>query len=248
MGRIAEVRRDINKGAAGIAGLLMDLGQLLMLDSYPDGYVKTIQQARDEQTPLHVLEDQLLGVDHASIGDKLINGMGLPKVFADVARCHTMSAKQLAEMESTDSKTLIIAAVAAASIGDFFCRGSQSASLAIVETVCVDLLGFETLQLQALFDGVRQDIEAKADMFSVDVSDLPSTSHLLGRANEQALHTPQLLQRSTDSENDAIQQQNQRMQETALVAGKPYLSRRADGKPTTGNICAGDWSKRCSML
>lgn len=187
MQRIAECTGRVAAGEAYVCGLLMDFGMLLMLDGYPSGYTKIIEESRESGTPLHTVESHKLSITHSKIGMELLGNMGLPARFGKVAELHTSSLDELKEMqESDDDFDLIAAAVASAEIGDFYCRNNQAASLSNLEFICRNFLGMREGDLEWLLESVRNDINDKADLYQVDVEDMPSIGQLVGLANGQS--------------------------------------------------------------
>lgn len=70
------------------AGLLHDIG-LVVLATDPAGrYRAILEQAQTSRTPLAVLEHDTYGVDHAQVGAHLLNLWGLPPAFCRPVREH----------------------------------------------------------------------------------------------------------------------------------------------------------------
>ncbi|MCG6970514.1 MAG: HDOD domain-containing protein [Gammaproteobacteria bacterium] len=73
-----------------VAGLLHDLGQLLMCKLIPelerDAMMRAVEAGGEED--LHKAEQQLMGFDHAMVGGELAVHWHLPDMLAETMRCH----------------------------------------------------------------------------------------------------------------------------------------------------------------
>ena len=63
------------KEDAFIAGLLHDIGKLLMAIELPDHTIGVVDAMRKDGHPMHVVEDQLHGISHAEVGAYLLAGL-----------------------------------------------------------------------------------------------------------------------------------------------------------------------------
>jgi HD-like signal output (HDOD) protein/GGDEF domain-containing protein len=86
------------------AGLLQDIGQLVLIQQLGDTYINFLDGVADSTSDLRVLEVKTLGFDHASLSAKLLDNWGLPHpminaigVEADIHQIQRLS---------NDSKTL----------------------------------------------------------------------------------------------------------------------------------------------
>jgi HD-like signal output (HDOD) protein len=61
-----------------ICGLLEDLGQFVLLDSLKQSYVALAARSISENLPIHVVEQEALGYDHADVGHKIAQRWNLP--------------------------------------------------------------------------------------------------------------------------------------------------------------------------
>jgi putative nucleotidyltransferase with HDIG domain len=74
------------------AGLLHDVGRLLLAARLGADYGEIHSASRSTGVPIHVLERDQLGTDHAGVGGHLLAMWGLPPVVVDaVARHHDAS-------------------------------------------------------------------------------------------------------------------------------------------------------------
>ncbi|MFY9731484.1 MAG: response regulator [Candidatus Acidiferrales bacterium] len=75
--------------AAVVAGLLHDVGKLVLATRSPKHFARVLQGAAEEKRPLFAVEQDLMGVSHAEVGAYLLGIWGLPcPVVEAVAHRH----------------------------------------------------------------------------------------------------------------------------------------------------------------
>jgi HD-like signal output (HDOD) protein len=71
------------------AAFLHDVGKLVLAVRLPEAFERSLQLSRQEQRPLHEVEAQLIGANHAEIGAYLLSLWGLSRSIVDgVGRHH----------------------------------------------------------------------------------------------------------------------------------------------------------------
>jgi HD-like signal output (HDOD) protein len=93
---------------AYLAGLLHDIGQLILDRFLHDLYKQVVQLTYDENIPMIEAEIRVLGESHGTIGGWLMEKWQLPPLFSEVASCHHAVGKA-----STENR-LIVATVSLA--------------------------------------------------------------------------------------------------------------------------------------
>ena len=77
-------------GAAVTAAVLVDIGQVVMLQQFGTDYVRLQKQAKADDAPLHLREHDAFGFSHAEAGGALLAHWGLPSTLVDpVTLSHT---------------------------------------------------------------------------------------------------------------------------------------------------------------
>lgn len=76
------------RDAAIVAGLLHDIGKLVLATRSPQHFVRAIQESRVEKIPLYLAEQQLMGVSHAEVGAYLLGLWGLPSPVVEAVANH----------------------------------------------------------------------------------------------------------------------------------------------------------------
>jgi len=73
---------------AMVAGMLHDVGKLIMAWKLPERFRKLMAEAREEQCPLYKVEEREYGFSHAEIGAYLLGLWGLPYALVEAVALH----------------------------------------------------------------------------------------------------------------------------------------------------------------
>ncbi|MBK8478570.1 MAG: HDOD domain-containing protein [Opitutaceae bacterium] len=73
-------------GRAHTAGLLQDVGKLVLLKLFPFGFPAMVNYAREHQVPLHEAERKYIGCTTREIGERFGRKLGLPNAYCNVIR------------------------------------------------------------------------------------------------------------------------------------------------------------------
>jgi putative nucleotidyltransferase with HDIG domain len=74
---------------AFMAGLLHDIGKLILATQLPDHFKKVADQmGTPAERPMHVVEESLVGVSHAEVGAYLLGIWGLPYAIVEAVADH----------------------------------------------------------------------------------------------------------------------------------------------------------------
>lgn len=71
-----------------LAGLVHDVGQLVLASGAREGFQAALRQAEQEHIPLYLAERQVLGTDHAAVGAYLLALWGLPAAVVEATAYH----------------------------------------------------------------------------------------------------------------------------------------------------------------
>lgn len=104
---IAKLTDLVDPGTAYTAGLLHDIGKVV-LDNFVAGFLPSFyRSSRDEHDDFIELEKELFGVDHQETGKRLAEKWNLPETLTEVIACHHVPEKAV-----TNKKLVIITYVA----------------------------------------------------------------------------------------------------------------------------------------
>lgn len=116
-GRILAQHRHVkNTERLFVAGLLHDIGSLVMYQTIPILCNEALQRTRSQGTPLHIAEKEIIGFSHADVGATLIQKWNLPESLIEVVRYH--HEPDLAVNHKEDVATIHIANYIANSIDE----------------------------------------------------------------------------------------------------------------------------------
>jgi len=85
---LAAARPGLTEERFFIAGLLHDIGRLVMIRGLPDEFTEALFTARDQEEPLYKAEREVLGFDHAVVGGFLFKEWKLPPSLERAIRFH----------------------------------------------------------------------------------------------------------------------------------------------------------------
>lgn len=75
-------------GEAYAAGVLHDIGKVVLRQSFPDRFEGILALAREQKLPIAEAERGVLGSDHAEVGGWLAERWGLPADLVEAIACH----------------------------------------------------------------------------------------------------------------------------------------------------------------
>ena len=85
----AEIARTGNlPGAVVVAGLLHDVGKLVIAERVPQHFCRALDGSRQDRGPLFVVEEELAGVSHAEVGAYLLSLWGFPSPIVEAVAHH----------------------------------------------------------------------------------------------------------------------------------------------------------------
>lgn len=85
---LATHRREPNVERFFIAGLMHDIGRLVMFSTIPELAMQAMDEAKRRQDLLYRAERNLLGFDHADVGGALLGQWKLPTHTVNAVACH----------------------------------------------------------------------------------------------------------------------------------------------------------------
>ncbi len=83
-----EGKDDVVCSDAFLAGILQNIGRLIILSGFPEAYKDITAQAHEKNMPVWKVEQQVLGASHAEIGAYLIALWGLPTAIVESVAYH----------------------------------------------------------------------------------------------------------------------------------------------------------------
>lgn len=149
---IAGRRREANVERFFVAGLLHDVGLLILLMQLPTEAGQALEKA-EAGIPLGVCEQAVLGYDHAAVGGLLVERWRLPASLAEPVRCH--HAPQSATAYPLESAVIHVAELGANLLG-INAEGPVSTPL---DPRAWEMLGIQVTDLPSVIEEVDRQIE-----------------------------------------------------------------------------------------
>jgi len=85
---LAIYRREPNVERVFAAGILHDVGRLVLCTAMPEIFARMLVTCRDENRLLYSLEEEELGFTHATVGGRLLEKWRIPSSIAEPVACH----------------------------------------------------------------------------------------------------------------------------------------------------------------
>jgi len=86
--RVAEFTRRADPDEAFAAGVLHDIGKVIILLNLPDAYADVQRRLEQGAPDSLTAEREVLGFDHVQVGDRLLANWAMPGNLCTVVRCH----------------------------------------------------------------------------------------------------------------------------------------------------------------
>lgn len=170
--------------AAFAAGLVLDIGRLVMLHDAPQTYAEICETTRRTRRPLVEIEQEVLQQTHASASAELLGAWGFPSRTVRLAESHHLPIGDVLEAPRDDAFEWLVAANIASATADFLSGLTPAPSLEKIQVLCATQWGLDDRAIDAYLENVRSRLSETADLFSTSVSQLPSPAELLAGARE----------------------------------------------------------------
>ena len=178
---ISEVLFKIPGDDAFIAGLLHDLGMLLLIQELREPYVRLLDRVYADGQDLAALETESMGFDHTMLSARLLTQWGLPKSIVDaVAHGTVPGSTATPPPESPLLQTVHLAELLARLLAD----GHPSVLGQLLETGR-RYRNLSAEQLKALVDSLQEKVHQLADILSLQLPEGTDYRDVLVEAHEQ---------------------------------------------------------------
>ena len=202
------------------AGMMLDIGRLALLKTFPDEYCAALNTAWDETCELHETESKALGINHVEIGSEVMQHWSLPETLIECVRYHHSSLPVLLEVSNESSCGDQIKALAvASSIGDYFCSTNKARSLERLTALTEEFFELSESELERLLNEVRTRVTETGDLYSADTDQLADPSEIMAEAREQMAQLAlqaQLNQRQAEQQINELEEKNNELQTQVL--------------------------------
>ncbi|QDU64846.1 Ribonuclease Y [Planctomycetes bacterium Pan216] len=148
-------KASVDADTAFVAGLLHEVGSLVLDQFFPHEYAEVHQQLSGKRTGIHQLERSLLETDHAEVGAYLLQRWNLPMELVQTVRYHHRPADAPAEFQSL-AQVVHLADFIATRFG---VAGPGEGNLWQLDTDAWDRLGFDLDKIRRLRQQIVEEGE-----------------------------------------------------------------------------------------
>jgi putative nucleotidyltransferase with HDIG domain len=134
---------------ASIAGLLHDVGKMVLTSVVPEAAAEAVSIARSRRLPVWQAEVLVLGFHHGGVGAALLRSWGLPETVVDAVQHHHEPSK------TTNSLATVVYLADAAAHAVGAVGGGGACPLADWDAPAAEGLGATPEQLQQFLDGLQ---------------------------------------------------------------------------------------------
>jgi putative nucleotidyltransferase with HDIG domain len=86
--RTLSAKLGLEREEAFTAGIVHDMGKILLDSMYKDFYLEVLERAQSESISLYEAEVTVIGLEHGQIGRELAESWGLPAELIEAVACH----------------------------------------------------------------------------------------------------------------------------------------------------------------
>ena len=206
--RIARKTSFSDPDEAYLAGLLNDIGRLVLLAAYPNSYAKVLCVGPECQQQLSA-EQQLIGLPHTDVGAWLVDSWHLDSLIADAIRYHH-APLSLVQDSFPLVKIIYLASLLATDQTD-------PAKTAVAGKV---LLGLEENDLDGIMEGAAEEVQEIAENLGISIQAPTSDKPWQWHNTDSALTPDQDNQAEPNSPNHELDDRGQ----SALVGRVKSIS------------------------
>lgn len=196
--RIAETLWNEPGDEAFIAGLLQDLGILLLIQELGQPYVKCLERTRRQGNSLPVLETESLGFDHTMLTSRLLDSWGLPD---SLVKAVCWQAARQALSSSVPPVGQLPQIVRLAELVARLLADGRPETLSELLAASGQSHEISDAQLEEMLNDLEEKVEQLADVLSLRLPEGHDYKDILSQAHSQ------LADVATEAAGDLIRQQ-----------------------------------------
>ncbi len=178
---ISETLKRPSGDEAFIAGLLQDLGILLLLQELRDPYIQFLEKVRTNARDLAALETASLGFDHTKLTSRLLEHWGLPQALVEAVQRADPKAPSLSPPSAAPLAHILHLAELVAQLVADGCSEALGELLAIGDESC----GLTREQLEQLVGDLEAKVAQLAEVLSLRLPEGRDYRDVLVEAHKQ---------------------------------------------------------------
>jgi two-component system cell cycle response regulator len=179
---MAAVDRDAAEEAF-VAGLLQELGVLILARAYPELYLRINQAVTEEGRDRRKTEIEIIGADHVWLGSEVLRSWGFPNALVEALRCHHQPG--LYAGNDLGLRRLCRTVFLSGLLSEIYVAKEPDKLLADFKKQARRLLDFDDASLENLLDTVHAEVNQAASFFELELADKKSIAEVLQIANAE---------------------------------------------------------------
>ncbi|RKX28264.1 MAG: hypothetical protein DRP47_04770 [Candidatus Zixiibacteriota bacterium] len=168
-----------NSEEAFVAGLLHDIGLLILEGSFPDKYARLWEPAEAGES-IHRLEENVWGTNHARVGQFLLEQWNIPKSICDAVGSHHADISHSPEDLPSQLSQVVILANQTAHFTIVKSRPCSATTIEQTDILCENLK-LQQAELHKNSEALLRQTTEEAEFLDIDIG---SVSELLSEANQ----------------------------------------------------------------
>lgn len=159
---IASYNENLDSEKFFVAGMLHDIGQIILCMKLPELTMKILLELQSQSEPLHVLEHEELGFDHAELGGKLLDKWNLSQFNVETTMFH--HCPSYAPHYSMEASIIYLADILAGTL-QWGCSGETSVPAILDEDVWERIQLPERIKLSDLKEKIHEAYDETVNLF-----------------------------------------------------------------------------------
>lgn len=208
---LARLARSPFEDEAFLCGLLSRIGELVLEQCMPDRWQEVMVRGTGVTPPID-LQRELLGVDHAEIGARLLEAWELPAAICQAVRWQVSPEAMPADMPAA-IRELARTLHTASAVAEFICSDGDSRHLMRIEALTDRFYGLASGEVDAFVVALESGIVETSMLLNARLPAVESYDTLLARARRQLLEaslaTPVEVQ-PEESRSEAVEPESER--------------------------------------
>jgi diguanylate cyclase (GGDEF)-like protein len=177
---LAEWTKMMNSGELFLAGLLQDIGMLVLNEVFPKSYGKFIVSSSRQHNRLVEIENEKYGTDHGAVGAWMLELWKLPRnLMTSIAASH--SPQLLQESKGADYLAVLFLA---SRIAEIWCNPETAAATVSARQTAIDLLGMSDEKFKMVLSRIADSLPDITRNLDINVGGEEQVKKLLDQARE----------------------------------------------------------------
>lgn len=168
-----------DKSKLFLAGLLSDLGRLMMLKTIPEEYLAVVNKAYEDELELHLVESDYLKLNHIEAGVSLMMEWGLAEELVLGVQHSHHGVTILENIPDSDIKHFPQVTAFATRFNEYLCGPAKGPALQQLREISEKFFGWSEEEMVNHLTTIHEQIEAAADIFKIDNSKFGSSNEIM---------------------------------------------------------------------